>query len=90
MNARPITWPTVPKGGERVRVCLHSGNTREEVKGLAEGVVEWAKEWIREREGGGGEEGERESGVCVVEESDVGRKGEREEGGRTVIVQSKL
>ena len=43
MNARAITWPTVPKGKDRVRVCLHSGNTKEEVEGLALALVEWAR-----------------------------------------------
>ena len=45
MNARPITWPTVPKGKDRVRVCLHAGNTREEVERLVMAMVEWAEEW---------------------------------------------
>ncbi|GAA5876058.1 hypothetical protein JCM8547_003542 [Rhodosporidiobolus lusitaniae] len=40
---RPITYPTVPHGEERVRLCLHAGNKEEEVRGLVEGVVEWAK-----------------------------------------------
>lgn len=44
MNARPITWPTVPKGRDRIRVCLHSGNSREEVENLAFSMVEWARE----------------------------------------------
>lgn len=43
MNARPITWPTVPKGKDRVRVCLHAGNSREEVYALAMTMVEWAR-----------------------------------------------
>lgn len=43
MNARPITWPTVPKGLDRVRVCLHSGNTSEEIDTLAREMAEWAK-----------------------------------------------
>ncbi|KAG5652601.1 hypothetical protein H0H81_004383 [Sphagnurus paluster] len=55
MNARPITWPTVPKGRDRVRVCLHAANTREEVERLAEGAVRWAEEVLRaERRGAGG------------------------------------
>lgn len=49
---RPITYPTVPRGEERVRVCLHAGNTREEVEGLVRGVREW---W-------GGEEGRGRGG----------------------------
>ena len=42
LNARPITWPTVPKGKDRVRVCLHAGNSREDIKRLVEGIVQWA------------------------------------------------
>ena len=48
MNARPITWPTVPKGRDRIRVCLHYGNSREEVDSLAEAMVEWAREQMAE------------------------------------------
>ncbi|RDB26394.1 putative 8-amino-7-oxononanoate synthase [Hypsizygus marmoreus] len=44
MNARPITWPTVPKGKDRVRVCLHAGNTRADVEKLAQGAIRWAEE----------------------------------------------
>lgn len=31
MDVRPILSPTVPKGKERIRVCLHSYNTKEEI-----------------------------------------------------------
>ncbi|THV00709.1 PLP-dependent transferase [Dendrothele bispora CBS 962.96] len=48
LNARPISWPTVPKGADRVRVCLHAANTRQDVESLVRGVVEWCKE--REKE----------------------------------------
>ena len=34
LSARPISWPTVPKGMDRVRVCLHAGNTRAEIDAL--------------------------------------------------------
>lgn len=40
---RPITYPTVPKGQERVRVCLHAGNSSDEVEGLVEAVAEWVQ-----------------------------------------------
>lgn len=33
--------PTVKKGSERVRVCLHSGNTIEELEGLVKCVRAW-------------------------------------------------
>ena len=55
LNARPITWPTVPKGRERVRVCLHAGNSREEVEALVRGMVEWAEAWQRDNPGPGEE-----------------------------------
>lgn len=51
LNARPITWPTVPKGKDRVRVCLHAGNSKDEVRRLVEGVVLWAEEEMMERVG---------------------------------------
>ncbi|KAH6685820.1 8-amino-7-oxononanoate synthase [Plectosphaerella plurivora] len=40
---RPIVAPTVPRGSERVRICLHAGNTQEQVEGLARAVDEWAR-----------------------------------------------
>ena len=48
LNARPITWPTVPKGADRVRVCLHAGNTREELDALVGAAVVWAAGIARE------------------------------------------
>ena len=42
LNARPISWPTVPKGMDRVRVCLHAGNTRAEVDALINASIAWA------------------------------------------------
>lgn len=38
---RPIVYPTVPKGSERVRVCLHAGNTVRQVQGLVQEVEVW-------------------------------------------------
>ncbi|KAM0145197.1 hypothetical protein ACHAP3_000320 [Botrytis cinerea] len=40
-NVRPIMSPTVKKGSERVRVCLHAGNSFEEIEGLVQCVKEW-------------------------------------------------
>jgi 8-amino-7-oxononanoate synthase len=33
-DVRPIMYPTVPQGSERLRIVLHSYNTKEEVEGL--------------------------------------------------------
>lgn len=49
MNARPITWPTVPKGKDRVRVCLHAGNTKDDVERLVNGIVKWAEDTLKAR-----------------------------------------
>lgn len=38
---RPIAYPTVPKGGERIRVCLHAGNTTTEVDALVAALKRW-------------------------------------------------
>lgn len=35
-DVRAILYPTVPKGSERIRICLHSFNTPQEIKGLIE------------------------------------------------------
>ncbi len=39
MHIKAILHPTVPKGSERLRVCLHAFNTREEVDGLVDVVA---------------------------------------------------
>jgi 8-amino-7-oxononanoate synthase len=36
LDVRPILYPSVPKGLERLRISLHSFNTAEEVRGLAD------------------------------------------------------
>ncbi|THZ02638.1 PLP-dependent transferase [Aureobasidium pullulans] len=38
---RPIVPPTVPLGSERIRVCLHAGNTKEEVEALVARITTW-------------------------------------------------
>jgi 8-amino-7-oxononanoate synthase len=40
---RPVVPPTVPRGKERVRVCLHAGNTTEQIDRFVERVGEWIK-----------------------------------------------
>lgn len=37
-DVRPILSPTVPRGKERIRICLHAFNTEEEIKGLFHSV----------------------------------------------------
>lgn len=39
---RAIMAPTVPQGTERVRICLHAGNTMEECEGLCKAIEEWS------------------------------------------------
>lgn len=41
MDARPILYPTVPEGKERLRLVLHSFNTPDEVKRLLAGLNTW-------------------------------------------------
>ncbi|KAI9836783.1 MAG: hypothetical protein M1819_000948 [Sarea resinae] len=43
---RGIVPPTVPPGGERVRICLHAGNTVDEIDGLVGKIKEWY-DWAR-------------------------------------------
>lgn len=38
---RAIVAPTVPWGTDRVRICLHAGNTVEECRGLCDAIEEW-------------------------------------------------
>jgi 8-amino-7-oxononanoate synthase len=33
-DVRPILSPTVPKGEERLRICIHGFNTKEQIDGL--------------------------------------------------------
>jgi 8-amino-7-oxononanoate synthase len=38
---RPIVPPTVPEGTQRVRVCLHAGNTFQDVERLVATIQDW-------------------------------------------------
>jgi 8-amino-7-oxononanoate synthase len=40
---RPIVAPTVPKGSERLRICLHAANTEKEVEALVSAIEAWAR-----------------------------------------------
>ncbi|KAG0352055.1 hypothetical protein BG005_008460 [Podila minutissima] len=44
LNVKAIRFPTVPKGKERVRICLHSHNTLEQVQRLITIVQECIQE----------------------------------------------
>ena len=37
-DVRPILYPTVKKGKERIRICIHLFNSEEEVRGLVEAI----------------------------------------------------
>ncbi|GAM83295.1 hypothetical protein ANO11243_012820 [Dothideomycetidae sp. 11243] len=57
---RPIVPPTVPAGSERVRVCLHAGNTEDEIAGLVAAMSRWCD--------GVMEEGKARTATARVEE----------------------
>ncbi|KAK5082688.1 hypothetical protein LTR05_006568 [Lithohypha guttulata] len=40
---RPVVHPTVPQGTERVRICLHAGNTEAEIDAFVDKVQTWLK-----------------------------------------------
>ncbi|KAH6844741.1 pyridoxal phosphate-dependent transferase [Chaetomium sp. MPI-CAGE-AT-0009] len=44
---RPIVAPTVPKGEERIRICLHARNSMAEVEELIRAVEEWLLETMK-------------------------------------------
>lgn len=49
---RPVVPPTVPPGGERVRVCLRAGMERDVLERLVAAFGEWVQVKVAEREGG--------------------------------------
>jgi 8-amino-7-oxononanoate synthase len=44
MMIRAVVPPTVPHGTQRVRICLHAGNTTDEVRKLVRALQEWCEE----------------------------------------------
>ena len=44
LQVHPILQPTVPLGMERLRICLHSFNTRREIDMLTEELQQWANQ----------------------------------------------
>ena len=47
-NTSPIGPPAASTG--RLRVCLHAGNTKEEVEKFILGAIQWAEEVLAEQE----------------------------------------
>ena len=43
-NIRPILHPTVPKGQERLRICLHAFNQSDSIVRLAQFINQWINE----------------------------------------------
>ena len=74
---RPIVPPTVPLGTQRVRVCLHAGNTASQVEVLVRCIREWIV-GMEEKAQGRGLEGR--SGAA--EEVRMGEEGGRMEKAR--------
>ena len=84
MNARPITWPTVPRDKDRVRVCLHAANSKADVEKLALAAIRWAEEVLAQQQV---EEEERKRGVVVVP---LSRQDKRKRMAEVVSLQNKL
>jgi 8-amino-7-oxononanoate synthase len=49
MMVRAVVQPTVPVGTDRVRVCLHAGNTKLEVRKLVSVIGEWCEGKLSDR-----------------------------------------
>lgn len=47
-SALAIKYPVVPKGMDRLRVCMHGGNTEKEMDQFISVLIEWAKEIVTE------------------------------------------
>ncbi|KAF9694752.1 hypothetical protein EKO04_007405 [Ascochyta lentis] len=48
MMVRAVVAPTVPLGTERVRICLHAGNTVDEVEMLVGALEKWCERQLKE------------------------------------------
>ncbi|KAF2717384.1 PLP-dependent transferase [Polychaeton citri CBS 116435] len=60
LMVRGIVAPTVPLGKERIRVCLHGGNTEKDLERLVKVLGEWVEEEVQGlRVGRSGELGEQ-------------------------------
>jgi len=45
---RPVVPPTVPPGGERVRICLRTGMERKTLDGLVEALEDWVETRLKQ------------------------------------------
>jgi 8-amino-7-oxononanoate synthase len=50
MMVRAVVPPTVPLGTDRVRICLHAGNTVAEVEKLVRALRTWCESQVVELE----------------------------------------
>ncbi|CAO1623939.1 unnamed protein product [Sympodiomycopsis kandeliae] len=41
---RPITYPTVPMGKDRIRICIHSDNDVSQIQSFAKAIAQWLEE----------------------------------------------
>ncbi|KAI1621440.1 aminotransferase [Exophiala viscosa] len=67
---RPVVSPTVPIGTERVRVCLHSGNTVEQI----DSFVSCVRRWLMQE----GMSGKEDSASPLVGSLEVGPQAEKQ------------
>ena len=41
---RPVPYPAVPRGEERIRVVIHAANEPEELRELVDHMLDWAED----------------------------------------------
>ncbi|RDW71538.1 hypothetical protein BP6252_08101 [Coleophoma cylindrospora] len=63
---RAIVPPTVPHGGERVRICLHAGNTKEESDMLLATIGLWLSQMATSHSGNAEDSGHRGVGTSKL------------------------
>ena len=51
LMVRGIVPPTVPAGTERIRICLHAGNTVKQIDALVETIRSWVERRKADKEG---------------------------------------
>ncbi|OBT67638.1 hypothetical protein VE03_03827 [Pseudogymnoascus sp. 23342-1-I1] len=47
--SHPVGYPIVPKDGERIRVVIHTDNSREQIVSLVETAMEWASKQLEQK-----------------------------------------